>query len=73
MWVKVCSPDRDTEFFDIVAGVLQGDTLVPYTSIICLDYVFKTSRDLMKTIMDTNYTDGSTSCKYTYLSWIPAA
>ena len=24
--VKDCSPDRDTEYFDIVAGVLQGDT-----------------------------------------------
>ena len=27
--VKVCSPDGDTEYFDIVAGVLQGDTLAP--------------------------------------------
>ncbi len=26
----VCSPDGDTNFFDIVAGVLQGDTLAPY-------------------------------------------
>ena len=28
--VKVCSPDGDTEYFDIVAGILQGDTLAPY-------------------------------------------
>ena len=28
--VKVCSPDGDTEYFDIVAGVKQGDTLAPY-------------------------------------------
>ena len=28
--VKVCSPDGDTEYFDIVVGVLQGDTLAPY-------------------------------------------
>ena len=28
--VKVRSPDRNTEYFDIVAGVLQGDTLAPY-------------------------------------------
>ena len=28
--VKVRSPDGDTEYFNIVAGVLQGDTLVPY-------------------------------------------
>ena len=25
--VKVRSPDRDTEYFNIVAGLLQGDTL----------------------------------------------
>ena len=29
--------DNDTDFFDVVAGVLQGDTLVPYMSIICPD------------------------------------
>ncbi len=28
--VKVRSPDGDTEYFDIVAGVLRGDTLAPY-------------------------------------------
>ena len=27
--VKARSPDGDTEYFDIVAGVLQGDTLAP--------------------------------------------
>ena len=27
---KVCSPDGDTDGFDIVAGVLQEDTLPPY-------------------------------------------
>ena len=36
--VKVRSSDGDTEYFDIVAGVLQGDTLAPYLFIICLDY-----------------------------------
>ena len=40
--VKVRSPDGDTEYFDIVAGVLQGDTLAPYHFIICLDYVLRT-------------------------------
>ena len=40
MKVKVCSADGDTDFFDIVAGVLQGDTSAPYLFIICLDYVF---------------------------------
>ena len=37
--VKVRSPDGDTEYFGIVAGVLQGDTLAPYLFIICPDYV----------------------------------
>ena len=41
--VKVRSPDGDTEYFDIVAGVLQGDILAPYLFIICLDYVLRTS------------------------------
>ena len=43
--VKVRSPDGDTEYFDIVARVLQGDTLAPYLFIICLDYVLRTSSD----------------------------
>ena len=71
--VKVRSPDGDTDYFDIVAGVLQGDTLSPYLFIICLDYVLRTSIDLMKensfelvkercrcpaeTITDANYAD----------------
>ena len=46
--VKVPSQDGDTDYFDIVAGVLQGDTLVRYFFIICLDYVFRTSIDEMK-------------------------
>ena len=32
--VKVRSPDGDTEYFDIVAGILQGDTLAPYLCIV---------------------------------------
>ena len=43
--VKVRSPDGNTEYFDIVAGVLQGDTLAPYLFIIRLDYVLRTSID----------------------------
>ena len=46
--VKVRSPDGDTEYFNIVAGVLQGDTLAPYLFIICLDYVLRTSIDKIK-------------------------
>ena len=46
--MKVRSPDGDTDYFDIVAGVLQGDTLAPYHFIICLDYVLRTSIDKIK-------------------------
>ena len=46
--VKVHSPDGDTEYFDIVAGVLQGDTLAPYLFIICLYYVHITSIDKIR-------------------------
>ena len=46
--VKVRSPDGDTDYFDIVEGVLQGDTLASYLFIICLDYELRTSIDLMK-------------------------
>ena len=46
--VKVRSPDGDTEYFDIVAGVQQGDTLAPYLFIICLDYVLRTSIDKIR-------------------------
>ena len=46
--VKVRSPDGDTEYFDIVAGVLQGDTLSPYLFIICLDHVLRTSTDKIR-------------------------
>ena len=43
--VKVGSPDGDTGYFDIVTGVLQGDTLAPYLFIICVDYALRTSID----------------------------
>ena len=38
----------ETDYFDIVAGVLQDDILVSYLFIICLDYVLRTSIDLEK-------------------------
>ena len=80
--VKVCSPDVDTGYFDIVAGVLQGDTLAPYLFIICLNYVlrmfigkikvngFKLTKERSRrypaqTITDADYTNDSTSSKYT--------
>ena len=46
--VKVRLLDGDTEYFDIIAGVLQGDTLTSYRFIICLDYVFRTSIDKIR-------------------------
>ena len=46
--VKVRSPDGDTDYFDIVAGVLQGDTLVSYLFIICLDYMLRKSFNKIK-------------------------
>ena len=46
--MKVRSPDGDTEYFDIVAGVLQGDTLPPYLFILCLDYELRTSVDKIR-------------------------
>ena len=46
--VKVRSPDGDTDYFDIVAVVLQGDTLKPYLFIIYLDYVLRTLIDKIK-------------------------
>ena len=35
-------------YFNIVAGVLQGDMLAPYLFIICLDYVLRTSIDKIR-------------------------
>ena len=46
--VKDRSPDGDTDYFDIIAGVLQRDTLAQYLFIICVDYVLRTSIDMMK-------------------------
>ena len=46
--VKLCSPDQDTDYFEIVSGGLQGDALAPYLFIICIDNVLRTSIDLMK-------------------------
>ena len=40
MKAKICFPDGD-----IVAGVLQGDILVPFLFIFCLDYMLRTSID----------------------------
>ena len=41
----VRTPDGDSDFFEVLAGVLQGDTLAPYLFVIVLDYVLRTSID----------------------------
>ena len=46
--VKVRCSDGNTDYFNIVAGVLQGDILAPYLFIICVDYLLRTSIDKMK-------------------------
>ena len=46
--VKVRFLDGNTDYFDIVVGVLQGDTLAPYLFIICLDCMLRTSIDKIK-------------------------
>ena len=56
--VKVRYSGRDTDYFDIVASVLQADTLALYMFIICLDYVLRTSTDISrqrKEAEDTQY------------------
>ena len=64
--VKVCSPD--TDYFNIVAGVLQGDTLAPYLFMLrtsidkikenCFKLTKERSRKYpTKTITDTSYAD----------------
>ena len=46
--VMVSSSDGDTDFFDIVTGVLQRDKLVLFLFITCLDCILQTSIDLIK-------------------------
>ena len=44
----IISLDGNTGYFNIVAGILQGDILVPYLFIICLDYMLRTSINKIK-------------------------
>ena len=41
----IITPDGPTDFIDILAGVLQGDTLAPFLFIIALDYALRLSLD----------------------------
>ena len=70
--VKVRFPDGDTDYLDIVAGVLQGDTLAPYLFIKCLDYVFRTAVDKIKenSFKLTKERSRSYSRKNNYRHWL---
>ena len=46
--LKLLSPDGDTDYYDILVGILQGDTLASYFFIISLEYVLRTSIDKIK-------------------------
>ena len=39
--VQVLSPDGDTDFFNIYAGVLQGNILAPYLFLVVLEYAVR--------------------------------
>lgn len=41
----VRSPDGDTKFFNVVAGVLQGDIWATYAFITCLDYILQVTNN----------------------------
>ena len=41
----ILTPDRETPYFSIKAGILQGDTLAPFLFIIVVDYVLRMSVD----------------------------
>ena len=79
MKVKVRSPDGDTNLFDIVAGVLQGNTLAPYLPRLRTLNVDRSNERRKQMIPSTNYYRRrlhrlhSASCKYNYQSRIPAA
>lgn len=42
----ILTPDGETEPIDILAGILQGDTLAPFLFIMVLDYVLRKSLDI---------------------------
>ena len=42
---SVLKPDCETEPFDVLTGILQGDTLEHFLFIIVIDYIMRTSVD----------------------------
>ena len=39
--VRVLTPEGETQYFDIIAGVLQGDTLAPHLLIIVINHIMR--------------------------------
>ena len=81
MIAMVHSFGSDTDFFNIVAGVLQGDTFSPLLFIICQDYILQMSIEngftlkkstrsrqyTAETIMDADYTDDLVLYSYIHI------
>ena len=44
----ILTPDGETEHFDILADILEGDTLAPFLFIIVIDYIMRVSVDTKK-------------------------
>ena len=44
-YARVLAPDGETAWFQILAGVLQGDTLAPSLFIFVLDYALRKAID----------------------------
>ena len=44
------SHDDDIDIIEIVTGVFEGHILAPYLFMICLDYIQRTSIDLIKIV-----------------------
>ena len=40
---KVITPDGETETFNILAGILQDDTLAPYHFVVIINYIMRTA------------------------------
>ena len=47
------SPAGDTDFFEVLSGLLRGYTLTPFFFILLLDYVLQTSADRLNEISFT--------------------
>jgi hypothetical protein len=53
---KVITPDGETEEFNILAGVLQGDTLAPFPFCYLIDYSMRAATGGMETNLEFTIT-----------------